>query len=297
MLEYDSLRAARRHASKVEVYIACPVCGPTRSTAAKRRRKTLLTRDKGEGLIGYHCYHCSLDGYVLEGGRTRQSRNSLEGVAATKRAADAEEIERKERLDYVSRIWNEAIPIAGTPGEAWLAGRGIEIRSVPDHAGLRFHLKCPATYEGAWRRPCVLARYVDASTGEAKGIRHRTIEPGPHKAMTLGPMHGCVIRLWPSDGDHLCLAEGVETALYAGTKCMVNGRLLRPIWAAGCDSNMAAFPVLPDVKTLTLVADNDPKGAGQRAAAACADRWVAGDRDVQIITPARVKDMNDLHHA
>src|SRR5262249_46370609 len=154
--------------------------------------------------------------------------------------------EAARELDYVNTIWNEAGPIAGSPGEQWLAGRGISISDVPNHGGLRFHPQCPANYEGAWPRPCVVARYTDALTGKPKGIRHRTIEPGPYKAMTLGPMHGCVIRLWSLAREHLCVAEGVETALYAATNVTVNGRLLRPMWAAGCTANMAALPMLPE---------------------------------------------------
>ena len=292
MLTYHELRAARRGADRVKVYIACPVCGPGRSRSGQRK-KPMVTRDKGEGLIGYHCYHCGIDGFAREDGGTRQQwRSDPKRTTENKRNAAAQS---KKESEYVQGIWDEAAPIAGTPGEQWLAGRGITISSVPDYGGLRFHPNCPANYEGARRRPCVVARYTDALTGEPKGIRHRTIEPGPYTAMTLGPMHGCVIRLWPEQRDNfLCISEGVETALYAATKCAVQGRLLQPMWATGSAGNMQTLPVLPNIQTLAFVADNDDSNAGEKAAKDCAERWAAAGRDALVLTPKTCCDFNDF---
>ena len=36
--------------------------------------------------------------------------------------------------------------------------------------------------------------------------------------MTMGPMAGCVIRLWPQVGNRLIVGEGVETTLAAATR-------------------------------------------------------------------------------
>ena len=36
---------------------------------------------------------------------------------------------------------------------------------------------------------------------------------------------------------------------------------------------MAKFPVLSGIEALTIIADNDLNGAGERAAAAVASRW------------------------
>ena len=60
----------------------------------------------------------------------------------------------------------------------------------------------------------MVALFTDAITGEAKGI-HRTAlsaTGGKIGRMTLGPIGGCVIRLWP-DGSveqGLVLGEGIE---------------------------------------------------------------------------------------
>jgi putative DNA primase/helicase len=287
MLTYAELKAARRGATKVKVYITCPVCTPGRSRGGQRK-KSMLTRDKGEGLIGYHCHHGGIDGYVLERGEGRQS-----DYRATEERRDTS----KEEREYALGLWSEAAPIAGTPGEEWLRARGISIADVPDHGGLRFHPRCPANYNGHWRRPSVIARYTDALTGEPKGIRHRSIEPGPYKAMTLG-QRGCVVRLWPDHANNfLCVAEGAETALYAATQCVLLGRPLRPMWATGSADNMRVLPPLPDVRTLALIADNDASGMGQAAAEACAERWAKAGRDALVITRKQLGDFNDFQDA
>jgi hypothetical protein len=48
-------------------------------------------------------------------------------------------------------LWRSSAPIAGTPGETWLASRGIILDDVPDHGGLRFHPACPAPCLRSWR--------------------------------------------------------------------------------------------------------------------------------------------------
>ena len=58
---------------------------------------------------------------------------------------------------------------------------------------------------------------------------------------------------------------------------------------------MANFPVLAGIKTLTLLVDNDKNGAGQKAAAKCARRWVAAEREVIRLTPRELgADFNDI---
>ena len=101
----------------------------------------------------------------------------------------------------------------------------------------------------------------------------------------LGPAG--VIRLAEPISADLGLAEGIETAL----SCMqVFG--WGAVWAAGNSGNMSKFPVL-DGYTLTIFADADDKGGGLRAARACAARWNAAGREVQIKIPRRGEDWND----
>jgi len=204
------------------------------------------------------------------------------------------EEERERARKRAERIWNEAVCIEGTPGALFLHKRGIDIARAPDFGSLRWHSKCP------WGKndtaPCVVARYTDAITGEPRGIWRRSITQG-ERPRTLGPMAGCVIRLWPDDAiaTGLVLGEGVETTLAAALHIPHRGTLLQPAWAAGCADSMANFPVLAGIETLTLLVDHDRNGKGQEAAAECARRWVSAGREVIRLTPHELgADFNDI---
>src|SRR5262249_6869552 len=153
------------------------------------------------------------------------------------------ERERARKLALAQRIWNEAVPIEGTPGVPYFRKRGIDIALAPDFGGLRWHPRC--LWESG-TAPCIVARFTDAITGAPRGIWRRPIDKREPKSMTLGPMAGCVIRLWPDDTvtTGLVLGEGVETTLAAALRVRHRGTLLQPAWAAGCGDNMANFPVL-----------------------------------------------------
>ncbi len=181
-------------------------------------------------------------------------------------------------------IWNGALPIAGTEGQAYFERRGIFLEDVLEQGGLRWHPECP------WEKgtaPCVVARYTDAITAEPRGIWRRPIDGRKPKSMSLGPTKGCVIRLWPDDTVTygLVLGEGPETTLAAATRITHQGTLLQPAWAAGGTENMAAFPPLVSVEWLTLLVDSDANGAGQAAAMSCRLRWIGAGRKVTRLTP------------
>ena len=140
----------------------------------------------------------------------------------------------------------------------------------------------------------ISAQAYDAVTGEPRGIWRRPIDGGKPKA--LGPMGGCVIRLWPDESvtAGLVIGEGPETVLAAATRCISRGALLQPAWATGSAGNLEAFPILPGIGTLTILADHDESGRGQEAARRCADRWSKAGREVTICTPRERGDFNDV---
>jgi hypothetical protein len=228
-------------------------CEPEDVIAALRRRGLLEDREPG-----------------------RKTSISTPGVKSV--ASDVEEErERARKLKLAGRIWNEAVPIEGTPGALFLHRRHIDIALAPDFGGLRWHPQC--LWKGG-TAPCVVARYTHAITGEPRA---------------LGPMARCAIRLWPDDAitTVLVLGEGVETTLAAALHITHRETLLQPAWAAGCADNMANFPVLAGIETLTLLVDND--GPGQAAAANCACRWVDAGREVIRLTPRELgADFNDI---
>jgi hypothetical protein len=203
-----------------------------------------------------------------------------------------EEAERRRKLEIAAQIWKETASIVATAGEAYLAKRGIPLKTVPFYGGLRWHPKCPRRDATA---PCVIARFTDALTGEPRGIWRRPINGD--KPMTLGPMGGCVIRLWPDEDveSGLVVGEGVETVLSAATRCIHKGTRLCPAWATGSAGNIEHLPILPAIEALTILVDNDENGRGQQAAKRCMIRWAEAGRSVLRLTPKIPgTDFNDL---
>jgi Toprim domain len=293
-IPYAAIASARKGSRSKSVNIACPVCGPQREGEAAKRKvmRTWMLNNHG---ISVHCVRCGLEGWVAPDGGTNQSARSKKPAVSADFPDDDDDRERQRKAELVERIWRESVPIAGTAGEAYLNRRGIDLAAVPDHGGLRWHARCPWGAYGE-TTGCIISRFSDAITGEPGGIHRRPIAKG-EKPKTLGPMSRRVIRLWPDAEvtSGLVLGEGIETTLAAATRITHRNTMLQPAWAAGSAGNMASLPVLAGVEALTLLVDNDANGTGQNAAAQCAQRWLAGGRDVIRLTPKTVgKDFNNI---
>jgi hypothetical protein len=90
------------------------------------------------------------------------------------------------------------------------------------------------------------------------------------------------------------LGEGLETVLAAATRMQYCGALMQPAWAAGSSSNIAKFPILPDINDLIILVDHDPTGAA--AAATCQQNWKPVARNVRRLRTqdSKINDFNDL---
>jgi putative DNA primase/helicase len=193
------------------------------------------------------------------------------------------------RIDQALGIWSEVQSLRGSLAEQYLAGRGIQ---VPDEAleVLGFHPRCP--FGKTRTAPALVALVQDIITGEVVAIHRRELTLDGNKAGTwlgLGPKSGGVIRLAQPCNGELAIGEGIETCL-AGMQ-LGSG----PAWSVIDAGGMTAFPVLDHVGRLTIMADNDVSGTGQRAAAACRDRWAAAGKAVRCVTPEQPgQDFNDV---
>jgi putative DNA primase/helicase len=195
---------------------------------------------------------------------------------------------RREPPQSARSMLDQARPLAGTVGAAYLSARGC---AMPDTDGdLRFH--AGLRHESGHVGPALLAKITDAVTNEAMGVHRTWINASgkadvPKAKMVLGPKQGGVIRLWHDEAvtTGLAIAEGIETALTIAHE-------YRPVWSLIDAGNMAAFPVLAGIEVLVIGADNDP--AGLSGARACADRWAEAGVDVRIVVPnAPGADWND----
>jgi hypothetical protein len=140
---------------------------------------------------------------------------------------------------------------------------------------------------------CIVAILTDPVTAKSTGSISRTyIGPDGKKIGTAKNLDGArgIVRLSPDeDVTHgLHLGEGIETCLAAAALG------LRPIWSTGSATTMAKFPVLTGIGCLTLIADHDANGAGERAAREAEARWLQAGREVRILRAKTVgHDLND----
>jgi putative DNA primase/helicase len=188
-------------------------------------------------------------------------------------------------------IWSQAHPIADTLAVRYLAARGFhELPPTVDGDVLRFHPSCP--YRES-RHPCLLSLLRDIVTDTPRSIQRTALSPDGKKIgrRTLGPKARAAIKLSPNaDVDRrLTIGEGLETTL-AG---MMLG--YAPAWALGDAGELAAFPVLFGVESITILVDHDRSGAGQQAALKCSARWTNDGKEVFRLVPRQAgADVNDL---
>jgi hypothetical protein len=192
------------------------------------------------------------------------------------------------RIEAARRIWATAREAPGSPVARYLAGRGI---TVPPPPSLRWapSLRRPDGGSGA----AMVAR-IDDQAGELIGIHRTWLARGPdgrwqrRDRTMLGRAAGGAVRLAPP-AETLLIAEGIETALAAMTATA------QPAWAALSTSGLVALALPLIVRAVIILADNDRSGAGERAARAAAERWLAEGRRVRIaLPPERGTDMADV---
>lgn len=116
--------------------------------------------------------------------------------------------------------------------------------------------------------------------------RRADVKP-PRRLLQGHRKSGACIRLSPDDAVTygLGVAEGIETALTLG-------RVFTPVWSLIDAGNLAAFPILAGVESVTVAVDHDTAGA--RAFEALAARWTAAGREVRkVLAPKVGEDFND----
>ncbi|MCV0387404.1 MAG: toprim domain-containing protein [Nitrobacter sp.] len=190
-------------------------------------------------------------------------------------------------------LWNAARDPHGTLAERYLASRRLDLGNDVANRVVRFAPECPWRNDAGTfdRRPVMLTAFRTI-VGDRLVAVHRTLLSDDGRKLDrrmLGPVAGAAIKV---DADEnveqgLAIAEGFETALA--------GRMLgfRPVWALGSAGAIAAFPVLPGIDALTILAETDDTGANARAAKECGRRWRAAGREIFIATPRVVGDLND----
>jgi putative DNA primase/helicase len=258
--------------------LSCPVCG------RKPGDKTLGITVEHDGHGVAHCFRCGhVETYRPEhGARQRACAAPARPVRAAK---------HKHLSDYGRDLWNACKPLHG-PALAYLKARHCAI--PPEDGDLRCHpaLKHPSGYAG----PALVALVTDTITREPISMHRTWVKADGSKAEIDPPRlllgghrkQGGLVRLWPDEciTYGLGIAEGIETALTLAD-------VRAPAWSLIDAGNLADFPLLAGIESLTIAADHDTVGV--RAATACADRWAQGGREVRLVIPPREKsDLNDV---
>lgn len=209
---------------------------------------------------------------------------------------------RKPPVDMVAAaraIWSQSVPLAGTPGAAYLLARGIDASVFEACEDLRF-VSALRARDGnkTFRLPALVAAIRD-EPGTITGV-HRTFLSAvrPQKAgisnpkQALGQLSGSGVMLASSSRvGCLVVAEGIETALSVKTAYP------RAVVMAALTAPHLQLLDVPAGFTRVAIA-TDPDVAGLRAAAMLSNRLMAGGRSVRIICPAPSQgDFNDILQA
>lgn len=214
-------------------------------------------------------------------------------------AASAPCTSKTSTSEIALQLWSESYSIKKTPVQSYLSNRGTPAPpELLNGEALRFHPECPFRLESGKtaRLPAMIGLMRNIITNVPQGV-HRTalkldgsgksdiVGLGDPKKM-LGPAKGACVKLTPDEEitHGLHIAEGIETSI----ACMNMG--FRNIWAALSAGSVDRFPVLSGVQNLSIFADNDKSGTGQRSARNCAQRWSSEGRDVRIWTPPQTGD-------
>ena len=277
--------------------------------APPRKHGSCVIALKGEHAGDWHDFDGDQGGgplSTIEEGTGRTGRDLLAHAAdltgwspgAPIRQAPPPAKPERDTAREIAFILDHARPIVGTPAEAYLRGRGLD---VPDHADLLAHLDL-THWETKSGYPALIGIVRDR-TGNVVAI-HRTYlhsdAAQPDKVakasvtkprMMLGKTGGGAVRLAPlGQSGVLALSEGIETGLAVMAACPGLA-----VWATLSTSGLEQVHLPAQARRIIILADHDASGAGLRAAEMLARRLRAEAREVAIAMPPEAgDDFNDV---
>jgi putative DNA primase/helicase len=221
------------------------------------------------------------------GARERRRRQSSPRRSPPSTVAPESDADYRSALAV--RLWNEGRDPRGTVVADYLASRGLTLPDDTAGKVIRFH---PALKFNGTSVVGMIALFRDITSNTPCGI-HRTFLDGAGRQLgrkMLGRAGGAAIKLDANDNVTLGLhiGEGVETCLAAWLAGF------RPVWALGSANAIGAFPVLPGIEAITVLGEVGDGGANDRAARACAARWMEARRDAFMVVPQVGGDLNDV---
>lgn len=258
-----------------------------------------MDRQGGDGFeLVMHFLGCDLRGALAA------VAGALGGVGCSRLpcARPAPDKPARDDGEALRALWREALPVVdGDPVARYLEQRGVRPAVIP--LALRCHPALPYWQTGGARPvrlgafPALLAAvqggdgvtvaihrtYLDGQGGKLALLDPASGEALPAKKLKTrrdGVMPGAAVRLFsPVDG-RLVVAEGIETALAVH---LITGV---PVWACVSAAGLASVVLPADVQEVFIAADNDPNGAGQRAAGVLEERLKQEGRAGCVLFPS-----------
>jgi putative DNA primase/helicase len=195
-------------------------------------------------------------------------------------------------MEFAVRIWNEAQDPRGTLAERYLREhRKLDLTDDLARNILRYHPRCPWRNENTGktdRVPALIAAFRSIADDSITGIHRIALNPDGTKIgrKMLGPTRRAAVKLDNINGDELVIGEGIETCM-AARQLGIAGA----VWALGSTGSITFFPVLPNTRTLILLAETGEASA--KAVRFCGARWKRAGRRVRIARPLVGSDFND----
>jgi len=197
----------------------------------------------------------------------------------------SDDLERRKKLAL--KIWADCIEPRGTLAERYLREyRALELPESVAYSVIRFHARL--RYEPGKYLPGMVCLLRDIVSDEPCGIHRTFLDRHTGEKIDrkmLGIAKGAAIKLDPDPTTSLTIGEGVETVLAARAEGFT------PAWALGSSGAVRAFPVLRNLRELTILQENDP--TSRRDVKTCARRYLGMRRPVNIVEPKVGNDFND----
>ncbi|TXH34046.1 MAG: hypothetical protein E6Q98_19935 [Rhodospirillaceae bacterium] len=158
-----------------------------------------------------------------------------------------EDRQRQQLQARIYSIWSDSLPANGTPVEAYLRGRGVDLDAIGGvPVTLRFHPALAHIHKETGQRSCwpAMVAAVQSPTGEIVAVHRTYLAPPdaaprvtkapkdrvPKSKLMLGPCVTGGTRLAPA-GEKLGVSEGIENGLVVMSALARAGNPL-PVWAA-----------------------------------------------------------------
>jgi len=248
--------------------------GMCRCPAHDDRSPSLSVR-VGDRSLFFHCFS-GCDTFDVLRALRRGGTIDRAGILSTDEATP---VESGNMRSLITRLWDSASAIEGTPAADYLSGRGIGSQS----AQVRFHprVQLGPKRDATWHRAMLAA--VRDDRGALIAVHRTFLHPAaPQKAAfdnpkrLLGLPGKGAVQLGQSRSI-LGLAEGIETALAAS---MIHAI---PVWAVLGNERFGMVSIPAHVTELVILADND--AGGQRAAQLALDGQQRDRLALRVVWP------------